>query len=66
MKLVTCFGGLYRLTNKQYREQLISVTEGNGFNAGVGTFVADCGAALNVTDITADDAQHEIDVQPRR
>jgi hypothetical protein len=59
MRFVTCMGCLFRLTDKQFREQMLEAAAGNGFHAGVGQCV-DTSPVLDVTDITAEDAQEEV------
>jgi hypothetical protein len=55
MRIVTCMGYVFRLTDKQFREQMLEAAAGNGFHAGVGKCLDP--SPLDVTDITAEDAQ---------
>ena len=63
MRYIESDGTLFKLTEKKYIKYLNAVRESpvdlSVYIDDFGTFV--CAAPLNVTDITADDAQYELD-----
>ena len=59
MKYVTCFGGLWRLSNKNYRNLLLDIKAEKEFN--LDNYGKNIGIIeVNVSDITPEEAEYHL------
>jgi hypothetical protein len=56
-----CFGMIYRLTNRNYHDYLVKITEGGGADLENYGEVIKIHVAKNVTDITPEEAAEELE-----
>lgn len=55
MKIVTCFGGVFRLTDAEYEKMLRDTIKGDGFSLPASRCIGDL--VENVTDLSEDRAE---------